>query len=154
MKRRDKTTSSSATHHTHVLKKKDKNENNNTEYDNIKKEREEELSLLEQIEKQIPNDFEIYMKSRGGTVDVRLMMDKMVGGSLRAGNQIRDVSTVTLFLSSTFDDTLGERNYLMEYVYPRLSEFCRGVELEFSVVDLRWGIGNESTDNHKTIDVS
>ena len=42
---------------------------------------------------------------------------------------------------------------LMEEIYPRLKDFCRGHMLEFQVVDMRWGVRDESTDEHKTADL-
>ena len=42
-------------------------------------------------------------------------------------------------VSSTFTDMLMERNTLMEYVYPKMKEYCREKHgLEFQV-----GLGNE-----------
>ncbi len=61
---------------------------------------------------------------------------------------------VRIFTSSTFTDTLVERNMLMEKVYPRLKTYCKEYHnLEFQVVDMRWGIRDESTDEHKTVDL-
>ena len=41
---------------------------------------------------------------------------------------------VRIFTSSTFTDMLMERNTLMEYVYPRIKEYCREKHgLEFQV---------------------
>jgi hypothetical protein len=43
---------------------------------------------------------------------------------------------------------------LMETVYPRLKEYCREQHgLEFQVVDMRWGVRDESTDDHKTAEL-
>jgi len=43
---------------------------------------------------------------------------------------------------------------LMETVYPRLKEYCREQHgLEFQVVDMRWGVRDESTDDHKTTEL-
>eukprot|EP00960_Hanusia_phi_P072768 767874-Hanusia_phi.AAC.1 len=67
--------------------------------------------------------------------------------------KINVATNVTMFLSSTFDDTTSERNYLMEFAYPLLKSFCQSIGLTFSVVDLRWGVRNEATDDHMTIDV-
>ncbi|KAK7464547.1 hypothetical protein BaRGS_00037908, partial [Batillaria attramentaria] len=48
-------------------------------------------------------------------------------------------------------DTTLERNNLMEKVYPKLKEFCREKHgLEFQVVDMRWGVRDEATDDHMT----
>ncbi|GAB6024675.1 hypothetical protein CHUAL_009809, partial [Chamberlinius hualienensis] len=61
---------------------------------------------------------------------------------------------VRIFTSSTFTDTSNERNTLMEEVYPKLKEFCREKHgLEFQVVDMRWGVRDEATDDHMTTDL-
>ncbi len=61
---------------------------------------------------------------------------------------------VRIFTSSTFTDTLVERNMLMEKIYPRLKTYCKEYHnLEFQVVDMRWGVRDESTDEHKTADL-
>lgn len=58
---------------------------------------------------------------------------------------------VRLFISSTFTDMTLERNSLMERVYPRLKKFCRErYGLDFQVVDMRWGVRDEATDDHQT----
>ena len=41
----------------------------------------------------------------------------------------------------------------MENIYPKLKEYCRERGLEFQVVDMRWGVRDESTDDHKTADL-
>ena len=39
----------------------------------------------------------------------------------------------------------------MEYVYPKIKEYCRERHgLEFQVVDMRWGVRDEMTDEHMT----
>ena len=46
---------------------------------------------------------------------------------------------------------LMERNCLMEYVYPKIKEYCREKHgLEYQVVDMRWGVRDEMTDEHMT----
>uniref|UniRef100_A0AC35UEM1 NACHT domain-containing protein n=1 Tax=Rhabditophanes sp. KR3021 TaxID=114890 RepID=A0AC35UEM1_9BILA len=58
---------------------------------------------------------------------------------------------VRVFTSSTFTDTTLERNMLMEEVYPNLKNYCREVHgLDFQTVDMRWGVRDESTDDHQT----
>ena len=42
---------------------------------------------------------------------------------------------------------------LMENIYPKIKDFCRERGLEFQVVDMRWGVRDESTDDHKTADL-
>ena len=51
-------------------------------------------------------------------------------------------------------DTSMERNSLMKHIYPKLKEFCREKHgLEFQVVDMRWGVRDEATDDHKTTEL-
>ncbi|CAF3573336.1 unnamed protein product [Adineta steineri] len=61
---------------------------------------------------------------------------------------------VRIFTSSTFTDTSMERNSLMQHTYPQLKEYCREKHgLEFQVVDMRWGVRDEATDDHKTTEL-
>uniref|UniRef100_A0A8R1E377 NACHT domain-containing protein n=2 Tax=Caenorhabditis japonica TaxID=281687 RepID=A0A8R1E377_CAEJA len=63
------------------------------------------------------------------------------------------VSALTAILldGSTFTDTTVERNALMEDIYPKLKEYCRETHgLDFQVVDMRWGVRDEATDDHMT----
>ncbi|XP_041349253.1 NACHT domain- and WD repeat-containing protein 1-like [Gigantopelta aegis] len=55
---------------------------------------------------------------------------------------------VRIFTSSTFTDTFHERNTLMEKVYPNLKKVCQEEGYEFQVVDMRWGVRDEATDDH------
>ncbi|XP_077990681.1 NACHT domain- and WD repeat-containing protein 1-like [Glandiceps talaboti] len=58
---------------------------------------------------------------------------------------------VRIFTSSTFTDTSVERNALMRDVYPKLKDYCKSkYGLEFQVVDMRWGVRDEATDDHMT----
>ena len=46
---------------------------------------------------------------------------------------------------------LMERNTLMEWVYPKIKEYCKEKHgLEFQVVDMRWGVRDEMTNEHAT----
>ena len=63
----------------------------------------------------------------------------------------KSLQVVRIFTSSTFTDMLIERNTLMEYVYPKIKEYCREKHgLEYQVVDMRWGVRDEMTDEHMT----
>ncbi|CAF4090255.1 unnamed protein product [Adineta steineri] len=56
---------------------------------------------------------------------------------------------VRVFVSSTFTDTLAERDSLIENIFPKLKDYCRQqYGLEFQYADMRWGIQTESTNNH------
>ena len=60
-------------------------------------------------------------------------IDRIFAGSLV---DLPPVSSkiVRIFTSSTFTDMLMERNTLMEYVYPKIKEYCREKHgLEFQV---------------------
>ena len=61
-------------------------------------------------------------------------VDRIFAGSLV---DLPPVSSkiVRIFTSSTFTDMLMERNTLMEYVYPKIREYCREKHgLEFQVI--------------------
>ena len=45
-------------------------------------------------------------------------------------------------------DYKPERNLLVREVYPRLQQSCASLGLDFQVVDLRWGITQEATNDH------
>ncbi|XP_063409220.1 NACHT and WD repeat domain-containing protein 2-like isoform X1 [Mytilus trossulus] len=56
---------------------------------------------------------------------------------------------VRIFISSTFTDTYEERNMLMEDVYPKIKAHCKEKHgLEFQVIDMRWGVPEEASDDH------
>ena len=62
-----------------------------------------------------------------------------------------DTGTVTSRFFCT--DTAEERNALMASVYPNLKSFCRKLGYEFQVVDMRWGVRDEATDDHLTVEL-
>ncbi len=62
-----------------------------------------------------------------------------------ASNELR------LFLSSTFIDFQGERDYLAKKVFPRLRSVCRDRGVEFTEIDLRWGLTQEDAERGRII---
>eukprot|EP00043_Microstomoeca_roanoka_P010733 m.101794 g.101794 ORF g.101794 m.101794 type:complete len:2172 (-) comp14987_c1_seq1:97-6612(-) len=60
---------------------------------------------------------------------------------------------VRIFTSSTFDDLKVERNALMARSYPVIRAQLAELGLDFQVVDMRWGIRDESTNDHKTTEI-
>lgn len=58
-----------------------------------------------------------------------------------------------VFISSTFSDFINERNYLQQYIFPRLEELCREHGALFQPIDLRWGITDEATMGQQTIEI-
>ena len=61
--------------------------------------------------------------------------------------------TFRLFISSTFNDFLQEREILNNEIYPAINEFCQSKGYTFQIVDLRWGVTTESALNQKTISI-
>ncbi|XP_033747062.1 NACHT and WD repeat domain-containing protein 2-like [Pecten maximus] len=60
---------------------------------------------------------------------------------------------VRVFTSSTFKDSVEERNILIEEAYPELKSFCQARGYDFQVVDMRWGVRDEASDDHSTTDL-
>jgi nephrocystin-3 len=56
-----------------------------------------------------------------------------------------------LFLSSTFIDFQGERDYLSKKVFPALRRLCRERGVEFTEIDLRWGLTNEDAEQGRIL---
>ncbi|KAK3582783.1 hypothetical protein CHS0354_035720 [Potamilus streckersoni] len=57
---------------------------------------------------------------------------------------------VRIFISSTFTDTREERNLLLESVYPKLKTYCKEKHgLDFQLVDMRWGVPSDATNDHQ-----
>ena len=56
---------------------------------------------------------------------------------------------VSLFISSTFDDTKFEQDVLLG-ASPFLKSFCRELGLDFGIVSMRWGVNGRSMDSHLT----
>ncbi|XP_046671615.1 NACHT and WD repeat domain-containing protein 2 [Homalodisca vitripennis] len=80
-------------------------------------------------------------------------VDLIFSGSLESLPPVSS-KIVRIFTSSTFTDTTMERNTLMAQCYPKLKDYCREKHgLEFQVVDMRWGVRDEATDDHMTTEL-
>ncbi len=66
----------------------------------------------------------------------------------RTGNR-----QLRIFVSSTFQDMVEERNVLVEKVFPMVAAYCHKKQVEFTGVDLRWGITEEESERGETVDV-
>ena len=86
-------------------------------------------------------------------------IDRIFAGSLV---DLPPVSSkiVRIFTSSTFTDMLMERNTLMEYVYPKIKEYCRekhGLEFQvpiaFSIFIFPNILRDEMTNDHTSYKV-
>ncbi len=57
----------------------------------------------------------------------------------------------TIFISSTFQDMHGERDYLVKEVFPELLDWCERRRIHLYDIDLRWGITEEDAQTHNTV---
>ncbi|KAK6192030.1 hypothetical protein SNE40_003581 [Patella caerulea] len=90
-----------------------------------------------------------YPSNNNGNLEDKSKVEDILRGDLSTECP-STAKIVRIFTSSTFTDTLYERNSLIERVYPRLKEFCQSRGYEFQVVDMRWGVRDEATDDHMT----
>jgi WD40 repeat protein len=62
--------------------------------------------------------------------------------------------TVHVFVSSTFNDMHGERDYLVKEVFPELRDWCEERKLRLVDIDLRWGVSEaDATHNQRVVEV-
>ncbi|KAL8576323.1 hypothetical protein ACOMHN_006246 [Nucella lapillus] len=62
-------------------------------------------------------------------------------------------SVVKDFFSSTFTDMSTERNWLMREATPYLRDYCKELGLDYQVVDMRWGVLEDASVEHTTMDL-
>eukprot|EP00736_Rhodelphis_marinus_P008356 Rmarinus@m.3959 len=60
---------------------------------------------------------------------------------------------LAVFVSSTFLDTVEERNAFMSHVYPNVRDYAKSLDLEFEAVEMRWGIRYEASSDHRTVEM-
>lgn len=60
---------------------------------------------------------------------------------------------VRVFISSTFRDMMAERDYLMKNVFPEIKQSCKEYGIDFTEIDLRWGVTNEEAEQGKVIEI-
>ena len=58
---------------------------------------------------------------------------------------------IRVFISSTFRDMQEERHYLMSHVFPVVRRACRDRQVEFTEIDLRWGVTQEEAEQGKVL---
>ena len=59
--------------------------------------------------------------------------------------------TLRVFVSSTFQDMLAERDELTTHTWPALRLLCREHQVELVEVDLRWGITENQSEHRETL---
>ena len=81
----------------------------------------------------------------------------LIDGAILHGRLLKEMlmfkDRLQIFISSTFDDTKNEQDFILENVFPFLREICRALDLEFDVVTMRWGINGLAGDNHMTSEI-
>lgn len=60
---------------------------------------------------------------------------------------------IRIFISSTFSDMQGEREYLIKKVFPRLQAEAKKNDVTVVPIDLRWGITEEDAKNGKVVEI-
>ena len=60
---------------------------------------------------------------------------------------------IRCFVSSTFDDTFHERNFLLEDVVPYLKECARNRGLDFAFSEMRFGIRDKASSENRTSEI-
>ena len=58
-----------------------------------------------------------------------------------------------VFVSSTFNDLMVERNALQEQTFPKLREYCQQRGARFQAIDLRWGVSGEAALDQQTMNI-
>ena len=64
-----------------------------------------------------------------------------------------DNRQIRVFISSTFQDMQGERNYLMKYIFPVLRRLAAERDVTLTEIDLRWGITEEEAKMGKVVEI-
>lgn len=80
---------------------------------------------------------------------------KMLSGDFDSTDVLNASRRITLFVAGTAEDTRAERDYLMQYGYPYAKLLCQSHGFEFAAVDLKWGLGKESSvdDDHSIVQI-
>jgi hypothetical protein len=58
---------------------------------------------------------------------------------------------VRVFVSSTFQDMLAEREELVKHVFPQLRRLCENRGVTWGEVDLRWGVTDEASSEGRVL---
>ena len=58
-----------------------------------------------------------------------------------------------MFVSSTFEDLVEERDRLQREVFPALQEFCLARGARFRAIDLRWGVSEQASVDQQAMNI-
>ena len=68
-------------------------------------------------------------------------------------NNNLDNRLIRVFISSTFQDMQGERDYLIKRTFPKLRQLAAQRDVMLTELDLRWGITEEEAKSGKVVDI-
>lgn len=54
------------------------------------------------------------------------------------------------FISSTFEDTQFEQDFMLLHCFPFLRQYCDQLGLDFDIVSMRWGVRARANNAHRT----
>lgn len=88
-------------------------------------------------------------------IQFAIKVQQMLAGDFNCVKSINSSKCVTVYVSATSADTQSERDQLMEFAYPYARAQCQAYGLEFNAIDLRWGVGKQSSidDDHSIVQV-
>ncbi|XP_060067084.1 NACHT and WD repeat domain-containing protein 2-like [Ylistrum balloti] len=125
--------------------------------DEEKAKRQKILDDYKLLEKKIEETMKLLTVREKTRMNMKRITDSEQISPILQGDISVDVPTtakiVRIFTSSTFTDTMHERNVWMSEAYPRVKMFCQELGYEFQVVDMRWGVRDEAMDDHSTTDL-
>ena len=61
--------------------------------------------------------------------------------------------SIRVFISSTFRDLQRERDHLTKFVFPKLRKLCQSRGVDFTDIDLRWGVTEEQLERGDVIEI-
>lgn len=68
-------------------------------------------------------------------------------------NHLIENRHIRVFISSTFQDMQGERDYLMKHTFPTLRKLASERDVTLTEIDLRWGITEEESKSGKVVEI-
>jgi tetratricopeptide (TPR) repeat protein len=72
---------------------------------------------------------------------------------VKANSPIVERREIRVFISSTFRDMQGERDYLVKGIFPQLRKLCESRGVTWGEVDLRWGVTDEQAADGKVLPI-
>lgn len=108
--------------------------------------------ILQEAEASIQKKRQTLGETDDDDIENQPFFRSLIEGSI-PDKHVRNAKEVWIFISSTFTDTVLERDTLMEDVYPYIRTYCRKLGLDFNAVDFRWGIRKSLCNQHKAAEI-